>query len=93
MMSIFDELEATRIKLQAFIITEESGLNYDRATSWCSDCPDKDDRWKPRSPSRCCKEYLDYQEKEIEALESLKAIVKAINESKKHFGDYYEVQE
>lgn len=85
-MSIFDELEALRIKLQAFIVTEESGLDYDRATSWCSDCPDKEDRWTPRSPKRCCKEYPDYQEKEIEALQSLKDAVKAINKAKKYFG-------
>ncbi len=84
---IYDELEALRIKLQAFIVSEESGLDYDRATSWCSDCPERgDDDWTHRKASKCCKEYDDYQEKEIEAIQSLKDAVKAINKAKKYFG-------
>lgn len=89
-----DNIEAAksfRIQLQLENQDIGSSLQYDYATSWCSDCPDREPRepesysemYFPRSPApSCCKENGQWDEDNAGSLKKqrdIDALIKALS--------------
>lgn len=81
-----NDLRSFIAKIEGWIDAEASGLDYDRATSFCDNCPysfGADD--EEYVASSCCKEDDDYQVQEIEAINKARNAVKALREFLKEF--------
>lgn len=81
-----DQLQEMINKIGAWIDAEKEGLEYDHATSFCHDCPNRwDAEWREYVASECCKEAEDYQVQEWAAIESATAAMAALQTFKRHF--------
>lgn len=83
--------KAFRTQLQLENQDIDSSLQYDHATSWCSDCPNREPRepesyqemYFPRSPApSCCKENGQWEEQYSGSLKKqrdIDALIKALS--------------
>jgi hypothetical protein len=76
-----DKIKQMMDELGAWIDAEGSGLEYERATHWCQDCPEGSYAdWKEYVKPMCCKEAPDYQFAEWETIDCAKNALKALAE-------------